>query len=241
MIIQKVILVCNDNPLYYKFAKDVYDLWEKRIKIPPHIFIVSDKKLKIKFGHRLVQYIKPIPNIPTAFQSQVIRLLLPCLYKDENVIITDIDMLPIQKKMFKKVIKHLNDDYFIQYFHYNQICYNCAKGSVWNEIFNVNSIKDIRPLIKLWFKEYKGAHTTDQQILTKYINQYNKPKIILTSYLPSNTVIKRLSVYSKPDLVSTIKLEELHEYLDFHIHHIFNDSKNIKYYKKIIKYLLTNK
>ena len=238
MKITKVFLVCNNNHLYYQYANDVYDIWEKRIKIKPHLFIISDEKLDVDFGDRTVQYIKPIPNIPTAFQSQVIRLLLPCLYKDDVIITTDIDMLPIQKKMFKKVIKYLNDDMFIQWFQNNQMCYNCAKGETWSKIFKITKLSQIKPRMKQWYKDYKGMHTTDQHILKKNVTSYNGPKIILTTYLPDKTMVKRLSTYSDTAIIFDMKNENLNEYLDFHIHGIFHDKINMIPYKNIVSFLL---
>lgn len=238
MKLTKVILVCNDNHLYYQYAKDVYDLWAKRIKIQPHLFIISDNNLDIDFGQRSVQYIKPIPDIPTAFQSQVIRLLLPCLYKDDYVIITDIDMLPIQKKMFRKVLKHLNNDMFVQYFQNYQMCYNCGKGENWQRIFNITQVSEIKPLIKKWFIDYNGIHTTDQHVLKKYLHSYNGQKLILTSYLPNKTLIRRLSTYSDTAILFKIKDENLNQYVDFHAHGIFHDKINLPFYNRIVSFLL---
>lgn len=241
MLLTKVILVCNNNPLYYQYANDIYDLWEKRIKIKPHLFIISEEKLDIDFGDRTVQYIKPIPDIPTAFQSQVIRLLLPCLFKDDYSIISDIDMLPIKKKMFKKFIKRLNDDMFIQYFQFNQMCYNCAKGETWQKVFQVSEISQIQPLIKKWYLTFKGHRTTDQIVLGKYMDAYKGPKIILTTYLPNNTFIHRLSSLSDVAMIFDVKLEDLKKYVDFHAHGIFHDPLNIPFYKNIVKFLLQPK
>jgi hypothetical protein len=241
MIITKVILVCNDNPLYYQFANDIYDVWLKHIQIQPHLFIIAKDKttINLDFGDRTVQFIEPIPNIPTAFQSQVIRLLLPCLFKDDTLIITDIDMLPLKKKIFKKQIAYINDDIFLKYFHNFQMCYNCAKGKIWSEIFNVNSINDIKHKIIEWFKEYKGIHTTDQIVLQKYLNNYKGRILTFTSYIPNNTSIQRLSTYSDKSIVNKIELNELKKYLDFHMHHIFSSPEYKESYNKIINYLLS--
>lgn len=238
MRLTKCILVCNDNPLYYKYCIDVYDIWEQRIKIKPHLFIISDEKLNLDFGNRTVQYITPIPDIPTAFQSQVIRLLLPCLYKNDYIIITDIDMLPIQKKMFKNVIKYLNDDMFIQYFQNFQMCYNCGKGETWQNIFKIYKTSEIKPKIKEWYDEFLGMHTTDQHVLKKYIHSYNGPKLVLTSYLPNNTLIRRLSTYTDTAVLFSIKHETINEYVDFHVHGIFHDPINTPFYKNIVSFLL---
>lgn len=241
MKITKVILVCNDNSHYYQFANDVYDIWKYYIGLEPHLFIITDNKenIKLDLEDRKVQYIKPIKDIPTAFQSQVIRLLLPCLFENDTILITDIDMVPLHKKIFKKYIKYLNDDIFIQYFQNYQICYNCATGIIWKDIFKINSITQIKSLIQQWYIDYKGSHTTDQMVLHKYLTEYKGKKLILTSYLPSRTVIKRLSTYTRPLNFHKVPLEELKDYIDFHAHHVFKIPELIPHYKNIVQYLLS--
>ena len=241
MKITKVILVCDAHPLYYPFAKDVYDLWEKRLGITPQLYIISNDKLPINFENRNVKYITPIQEIPTKFQAQVIRLLLPSLFPNDYVIISDIDMLPISKKYFGKVLKYIPDDIFLQYFYNNQICYNLAKGSLWKEIFEVDSLNTIIGKLKEWYYEYNGAHTTDQQVLGKYLEKYDNKRFMLGNYLPEKTMIRRLSLYSKTHLVKKIVLEDLTKYLDFHAHGIFEDEENLPYYKNIVKHLLGTK
>lgn len=240
MKITKVLLVCNDNPEYYQFANDIYDIWKYYIKIDPHLFVITDDKTKINidFEDRVVQYIKPVNNIPTAFQSQVIRLLLPSLFENDTIIITDIDMIPLNRKFFKQYLKYLNDDFFIRYFQNYQMCYNCAKGNIWKEMFNINSISEIKYKILEWYQEYKGSHTTDQLVLYKYLEAYKGNKIILTTYLPNKTPLPRLSTYSRPLNFHKVELTDLKNYIDFHGHHIFKETGLIPAYKKIVNYLL---
>ena len=241
MFLTKVLLVCNDNPLYYQFINDVYDIWEKYINIDPYLFIITDDKSKIHLdlGNRRVKYIKPVENIPTAFQSQVIRLLLPCLFPNDYVIITDIDMIPLKKSFFKKYIKYIKDDFFIRYFQNYQMCYNCAKGEIWRNIFNIKSTKEMKECILKWFQKYNGVHITDQLVLREYLENYKGSQIILTSYLPSQTSIQRLSTYSSQNIFFEVEYKNLKNYVDFHMHNIFGYEKSITEYKKIVNYLLS--
>ena len=243
MRISKVILVCNDNSNYYQFANDVYDIWQKYIKIEPHLFIITDdkSKLDIHFGDRTIQYIKPVKDIPTAFQSQVIRLLLPSLFEDDIVLITDIDMIPLNRKFFKSYLKYLDDDFFVRYFQNYQMCYNCAKGSIWKEMFNINSISEIKSKITQWYQEYNGMHTTDQRILHKSLEGSFCNKLILTTYLPNKTPLPRLSTYSKFTKFQDVPLNELTRYIDFHCHHVFKNDELVEPYRKIVNYLLGKK
>ena len=240
MKLTKVLLVVNDNPLYYKFSNDIYDIWANYIKIQPHLFIITHDKSKIdiNFGNRMVQFIKPIPNIPTAFQSQVIRLLLPCLYPDDFTIITDIDMVPLSKKFFKKYIKYISDDVFVKYFHSYQMCYNCAKGEVWRNIFRAKNISDIKLIIETWYKKFNGIRVTDQLVLKYYLENYKGPTLILTSYLPNNTKIKRLSTYDE-NILDRVQIKDLSDCLDFHFHDVFK-KQNIQKYHDIVNHLINS-
>ena len=97
----------------------------------------------------------PIKNISTSFTSQYIRLLYPALltgYKD-GIMITDIDMIPLNKKYYIENIVTIPDNKFVYYRgnkgnKYNQIimCYNIAKADTWGAIFNIKSIDDIKTM-----------------------------------------------------------------------------------------------
>ena len=243
MKITKVILVCDDNPHYYQFANDVYDIWKYYIKIEPHLFILTNDKTKINmdFGDRMVQYINPVKNIPTEFQSKVIRLLLPSLFEKDITIITDIDMIPLNRKFFKSYLKYLNDDFFVRYFQNYQMCYNCASGEIWKRMFNINSITEIKTKILEWYKEHNGSRTADQFILHKHLQENNDNKLILTTYLPNKTSLPRLSTYSNFVKFQNIPMEDLKRHIDFHAHHVFMKEGLTEGYKKIVNYLLGNK
>ena len=93
----------------------------------------------------------------TSFTAQFIRLLYPCILNYINgVIITDIDMLPMNNTYYTENIKPYDSDKFIYYrdnicFEDKQIamCYNVATPKVWSDIFKINSLTDIITTIKL--------------------------------------------------------------------------------------------
>ena len=92
----------------------------------------------------------PSNGISTSFISQYIRLLYPALLDYENgIMITDIDILPMNNTYFTKNIESLSNNKFIYLrnvlLDINQIamCYNIATNNIWKDIFNINSINDI--------------------------------------------------------------------------------------------------
>ena len=73
-------------------------------------------------------------------------ILYPCILNYENgIMITDMDMLPMNRTYYTEHIKSFDNSKFIYLrgdvcFDYNEIaiCYNVAVPNVWKEIFNIN-------------------------------------------------------------------------------------------------------
>ena len=102
-------------------------------------------------------------NVLTSFTAQYIRLLYPALLKYNNAImITDIDMIPLNKKYFNKHIENIDNNKFV-YTRGNickdeiVMCYNYATPSVWSEIFEIKTIDDVKNrLIDVFRKNISG-------------------------------------------------------------------------------------
>ena len=120
----------------------------------------------------------------SAFVAQCIRLLAPTIFKNSNCITSDIDSLPLSKDYFINSVKNILDSKFIIYRpdgaakNMIPICWNLAKGSLWSDIFNINSEKDIVKKLKKWYlvenKLLKNGWYSDQIILKKSIEKYEK-------------------------------------------------------------------
>jgi hypothetical protein len=132
---------------------------------------------------------EPIEFVLTSYTAQVIRLFYPCLLSYENgVMITDMDMLPMNRTYYTEHIRDYDNDKFIYLrenvcFEYNEIamCYNVATPKVWRDIFKMNSVDDIRNEIKriAMSRVIDGGHgkegwNIDQQLLYKLVFEWNK-------------------------------------------------------------------
>ena len=99
---------------------------------------------------------EPIDNVLTSFTSQLIRLLYPCILNYENgVMITDMDILPMNKTYYTEYIKDIDNSKFVYYRgdicgedKQLVMCYNVCTPNVWKDIFNIHSVEDIKILIK---------------------------------------------------------------------------------------------
>ena len=137
-------------PIFIKAWKKLYPSVDIKIvlickTIPDHLN---------EFKEFLIPF-EPIDGIFTGFTAQFIRLLYPCLLNYENgVMITDIDMLPMNRSYYTENIKPFEKDKFI-YFRGNVLlnlkqlamCYNVATPKVWSDIFNIKNIEDIKNVL----------------------------------------------------------------------------------------------
>lgn len=255
MKIQIVLTACDLNPYYYNLYPYVYKVWKDKFDLDLYLILISDIIPEILIPYK--QYIilfKPIPNINSSYISQVIRILYPCLFENLNILITDVDIIPISKKYFFDSIKDYQDDKFISYTdrycknNMYAICYNVANSSVWKKIFNINNLNDINNiLIKNYNENYNGKKNcdgwySDQKILFDFLESHKKlyPSdiIVLTD---NQTQYNRLDGKSSEKLhnIKTNKkiiLENINSYSDFHM--IRNYPNNIPLLEEIINSIL---
>ena len=153
-----VLTSVNENPLYLDFVPIFIKTWNKLypdvdVKI---ILITNSIPDNLLYYKNNIILFKPIENIKTSFISQFIRLLYPCILNYKNgVMITDMDMLPMNRTYYTENIKEFDNNKFIYYrgdklFNYKQLamCYNVATPHIWKDIFNINSIDDIIYMLK---------------------------------------------------------------------------------------------
>ena len=183
--LDKVILGCDANPLYTDFWPLVPNVWSKLVGLPSALGFIAPKDYAIDESAGQVVRFEPIPGIPTSFQAQVIRLLLPAFFEDEVCILSDMDMIPLSRSYFVDSVASFPSDCFIiyrdgsykgwqltEYLEY-PMCYCAAKGRIFKEIFNIASIDDIPRIIREWYDHGVGW-TTDQQMLYFSVNAWEE-------------------------------------------------------------------
>ena len=233
-----ILTSCNLNPLYCDFIPIFVKTWNKLYPdIDVKIVLISDYiPDNLKLYDKNIILFKPIINISTAFISQYIRLLYPAILDYENgILITDIDILPMNRIYYEKNIELYDNDKFIYFRDVllktdNQIamCYNVATSKVWKEIFQIYSLENINNKIITRFNEIKknfcegpgnSGWFTDQIDLYNYIKLWN----IKTNnfiYLNDNlTKFNRLDrVHMNKNLISENEMKKIKSgfYSDYH-------------------------
>lgn len=180
-------LVASDlNDEYINFYPIVHRTWLKLLGIRAKLVLIADEiPHSLKHLSDDIFLFPPLPHIHSAFQAQCIRLLYPALLEREAnggaVLISDIDMIPMNQSYYAGSIAQLPDDSFVAYrgnvlmsAREIPICYNAARPATWSALFGtISSIEDVRRRLSDWFSAfsaYDGKHggaewNADQRIL----------------------------------------------------------------------------
>jgi len=195
------VTAVNDNPLYLDFIPIFVETWKL---LYPNVcvkIILIAEKIPDEYSdwEKNIILFEPLEGVSTAFISQYIRLLYPCIMNYENgVMITDMDMLPMNRTYYTENIKSYDNTKFIYMrenvcFSDKQIamCYNVAVPRVWRDIFGVQSVTDIRECIK----QVHGAGVkwfTDQLTLYEKVMEWHARTNNFVCLKESETGFKRL-------------------------------------------------
>jgi len=232
MKLQRVILSSDNNKKFLRLCKYVSLAWKNLINVTPTLYYIGDTITEeIKNFEGEVCIFKPMKNIPTHYQAQCIRLLAPCLYKNEISITSDMDIIPLSFDYFQGSIEQFPEDKFVIYRPFDKIpegknykyhtyeipiCYNAALGNTWRDIFNIKNIDDIKTTLEKWWNIEK-MWTTDQRMLHKYIDVWsheNQKCIYLGDKL---TKFKRFDSPKKLSILYYCFWGKLSKFSDIHL------------------------
>jgi len=222
MKIDKVIVSSNNDEKYLTFWPIIKKAWNA-IGIEP-LLIFTDKNPTDICSNKDVVYFNT-GELNPGFVARNIRVLYPALFQNKVCLLSDIDMIPLDKNYFSNRIKDISNDDFLM-FRNNlttesqiPICWNAAKGKVWGDIFNVSNEQDINNLLYKWYEKSKvnkdDEWYNDQIMLKKYITSYEKNNGKILKIDDTITEFRRLdrSNYSNA-LISIFKNER---FTDFHM------------------------
>lgn len=233
-----VLSASDNNPLYCDFIPYFIKAW---LTLFPEINIVivlvsESVPPDLEQYKQHIHLFKPIQGLHSAYIAQMIRLLYPRELTDEKdgILITDIDMIPLNAKYYQTNINPLPNNLFISYrdiLYPDQLamCYNIASSETWNQLIGPGSVESL--LLKFYNNTYTGqpGHNgwySDQEVLIKAYKTYNGAKIILQD---KYTEFKRLD---REDKVFEDKQQlkvsiETNLYSDYHCLRPYNKHKQI--------------
>jgi len=244
MKLTTVLTSVNNNSNYYSFIPKQIIFWN-HFNIRFIAIFVSEKipDELLPYSDNIFIWNKNM-DLHSVFVAQNIRIYYPALLdlpNDEMVMITDMDMLPMNDHYYTSGLDNYTTEDFIYYRNIdgNQIymCYNAAHPSTWAKVFEVESEGDIeRKLYENYHKSYDGipgSHGwySDQIIMYNQLHQYPHLQVL-------NRPIKRIDV--NMDNINGIpyvnmylqhlnrnETDFIHNYDDAHFHRSYFEYESI--------------
>lgn len=247
MKIDCVLTSCNLNKNYTDFIPLFVKAWEHLYpNIYVKIVIICNKIPEdlLKFDKYLIQF-NEIDGIYSSFISQYIRILYPALLDYQNgILITDIDMIPMNNKYYTDNLKKIKKDHFVTFrnrrLEYKNlvICYNCALSKTWSDIFHIQNKNDVINHLKSIYQEVnyedgrlKKGWYTDQLQLYKYVKKWNektnKHIILKDEKTKFNRLCRKTNFTLTNEIISNIKngnYSEYHAYSPYEKYKEINDN-----------------
>lgn len=181
---RNVVISSNYNPLYFQFIPIVSTAW-KSFGINPILTLVTDKdesKWEWVKEFAEVRHYKERTDIDAGIWSKISRFFSYFEDLESKQMITDLDLIPLNKEFFLKLYEHpeekliITDDPFKEnkirnreYIEYPMLagCYQIATGKIWKEIMNPNNLSNDEMI-----NSYKGVWRwrNKEDILQPYDN-----------------------------------------------------------------------
>jgi hypothetical protein len=245
MKLTTVLASVNNNNAYYSFIPKQILFWKK----------FNIKFIAVFVGKYIPNELEPYreniilwsrnTELHTAFVAQNLRMYYPSLINlpdDELLMITDMDMLPMNHTYYTTDLQEYGIDDFIYYRYIDKdqiyMCYNAAHPKTWSKVFNIHSEEDIEKVINDTFNiSYNGIPGSsgwfiDQKIMYSKLINYPNLKVL-------NRPIKRLEMWTYSSHLNNNDKNFIHRYDDAHFHR--NYFNNIEFIIDAEKQLINNK
>jgi hypothetical protein len=167
--VRPVVIFSSDScELYRPFVEPVVSAW-KNMGFDVMCEIIDEN------NHYVSEDLIPYGN-----QSQMVRALVPALYPDRTFIISDVDMLPLNKSYFHSVVELVDSDRKIVNVSADAypgksrfpMCYFAGMGSAFSIVNGVTCRDDIGRVMIEWWNEGMGWDT-DEVCFTRSLLKSN--------------------------------------------------------------------
>lgn len=235
MRLTTVLAAVNNNRNYYMFIPHQIFFWNKFNINFIAVFIgnqIPDELLL--YSSNIILWNKNL-NLNDIYVAQNIRTYYPALLNledDEIVMITDMDMLPMNDTYYKSGLENFNKNDFIYYRNIdgNQIymCYNASHPSTWGKIFSIYNENDIENRINENYNEnYNGIPGSvgwyiDQEVMYNRLINYEGLKVL-------NRPINRLEVGDYNYHLNIGDTQFISKYDDAHFHRSYLENEHLIY------------
>ena len=139
MKIDKVLVSSDDNPLYLDFWESCSRVWKENMGIDPVLLYLGNGSRPAERYGKVVQ-IEPSKSFPMYIQTLWVRYWYPRTQPDTCFCVSDIDMYPLNRDYFTKMIKGWPQDSHGHLTNYSQpwpSCYHVGLGSTFQSMFSL--------------------------------------------------------------------------------------------------------
>ena len=184
-----VVLTCTDHEKYWRWIPVAIKAW-KMMNIKPYVFFIVDSKEQalpdpIKHIPELTKIVNPVKNRTTSGFAQVSRLLLPTIINAENVLISDVDYIPLPSWYYELSGGHPRNSFIVMRKKSNEafMGFNCAHPDTWARIFKLNdrTLQGVCNKMQEWASKniWTVKRGSDQAILNSVINKLPKDEVVV--------------------------------------------------------------
>lgn len=189
MKIDYVVVSCTNNSLYFNFLNLIKEYIPKIMKTKLICVFVGDKNKITKFENGIIHEIKQIENIPCNLQAAISRMYITKFYSNSICMISDIDMLILNKDYFNDTIISLDEDSLVIFGHdlypntiRYPMCYNIAKGKIFEKILKIQDIT-FECYCNMLYEKYKHLGSdritsADELYYTDCVNESNDVNVV---------------------------------------------------------------
>ena len=218
-MIDYVIISSDDNPMY----KDFYPIVAKRwleLGFKTYYLNISDSDEIIENEYGVIHKIKALDFVSTGFQSQVVRLF-SSNFIEGNIMMSDIDMLPINGEYYKQYVGELTNENVIIYsgqpygnVPYYPMCYVLSHSSNFKKYLDIENI-NFSEYCKMLSDNYGQAWNTDENFMYDRFQNYKENLVVKNDRDFSRRVDRGNWIYS-------IDLLKRGHYIDSHMLRPYN-------------------
>ena len=223
MKIDKVVMACDDNPLFLDFWPIVSKLWQVIFDIEPILLYFGDNpNISTKYGSIKHFHCEQEDKYLYTLWS---RYWYPQNEHDKTFIISDIDMLPCSKFYFIDLLRPIPDDTYVHLTaHCKPLpsCYHIAKGKKFEKVLKLPADLDecvqLAKSVKSISHELEnGLHAThwggDEFYADKCVMEFqntNPEEVFLYKRNPALKRIDRSCWHQKPAKWNGMEIYDCH-------------------------------
>jgi hypothetical protein len=221
MLVDYVVISSNQNPLYLDFYGVACDIWN-HFGFKVFMIEICDTDEEKQIGDNIYKKVKSCPGMSDSVQAQIVRFYSAKYLDNLNFMISDIDMIPLQKEFFLDFLSKGNDDNIIcvegpDTYLFHPMCYIAGKGNVVSKTLGFDNMS-FQEFVTSLHQTYHSAQNTDETYF------FHKTRDI------SNKVIVKRNFAQRIDRCNNMSFNEqlLKEkyYIDCHMSRPYSQYKN---------------